>query len=152
MLPVDNTYYLHSWWDRPYHYLRPWWVVRSLPLSADCWCWTEQTLVLVLRCGRSLTLLWPKCDRGSCPEMWPTFDLDMTPVWPWLLSWDVATLLAVKHSERLSNFLLRVCAVDLLGHHVEELREVYRAATYTYIHRHHSRCRDVTSSSQSCNQ
>ena len=74
----------------------------------------------VLRCGRSLTLLWPT-------SVWPW----LTPMWPHLMFWDVAGLLAVKHSKSFSYFLLGVCTLNLFGHHVEELREVHCAAAYT---------------------
>ena len=47
---------------------------------------------------------------------------------PQLLPTDVARLLLVEDAERLADLLLRVRALDLLRHHVEELGEVDRPA------------------------
>jgi len=115
------------------------------PWSADCWFFTSATPKddLEAHCDLDLTLIsWLLIVYFSNPEGWP-----WSSVWPWpeldqltvdvgqhepqLLSGDVSGLLPVEHSEGLANLLLGVVAVNLLGHHVEELGEVHRAAACT---------------------
>lgn len=49
---------------------------------------------------------------------------------PEFISTYIALSFPVEHPKGFPNFLFRVCASHFLGHHIEELCEIYRPTAY----------------------